>query len=185
MTAEADAAPRPGCAARRRDGTRCPNPVLVTDGQYCFAHSPQLAEQRAHARRKGGRNRATSVRLWRSLPPELQAIAQQLTAAMEGVQTGDLAPQQAQALASLSRALVAVVEVGSKLALRRQLAAEAEATDDAAVLQQTARFYADLLGVSADELVRDALRLHQLWLARRQQQEQEREREREARHGAD
>jgi hypothetical protein len=109
------------------------------------------------------------------LPVELQELARQLTAALAAVQAGTLDPRAAQAVAALARTLVAVVDVGSKLALRRAVAAEAD--DDAAVLQQTAQFYADLLGVSADELVQDALRLRQLWLARRQQQEQEQEQE--------
>ena len=99
------------CLAPRKDGQPCPVTVLV-DGRYCFAHSPKLHAGRTEARRRGGRNRATAVRLRGLMPPRLAPVFDRLEAALEETHTGELDPKQAQAMAALARAMVAVLTSG-------------------------------------------------------------------------
>src|SRR5215216_4560839 len=99
------------CAAPRKDGKPCTITVLV-DGRYCFGHSPERAAQRDEARRRGGRNRSTTARLRALLPPRLAPVFDRLETALAETHAGELDPKQAQAMASLARALVALVVSG-------------------------------------------------------------------------
>ena len=99
------------CAGVRKDGTPCTTRVLA-GGRYCFAHAPELAERRTEARRRGGRQRRNAVRLRGLMPPRLVPIFDTLAVALAEVHHGDLDPKQAQAMASLARALVAVLTAG-------------------------------------------------------------------------
>jgi hypothetical protein len=99
------------CAGVRKDGTPCRSQVLC-DGTHCYVHSPAHQQERAEARRKGGRNRATAARLRALVPPRLMPVFDRLEAALEEVHRGELEPKRAQAMASLARALVAVLTAG-------------------------------------------------------------------------
>ena len=99
------------CLAPRKDGMPCPVTVLV-DGRYCFAHSPKLHADRTEARRRGGHNRATAVRLRALMPPRLVPVFDRLEAALAETHAGDLDPKQATAMAALARAMVAVLTSG-------------------------------------------------------------------------
>lgn len=117
------------CAAARRDGRPCTAPVL-TGSSYCFAHAPDRAAERAAARRKGGQHSAAAVRLRALVPPRLVSVYDQLEAALGEVHAGTLEPRQAQAMASLARAMVAVLTAGELEERVRRLEADAAAEGD-------------------------------------------------------
>jgi hypothetical protein len=85
---------------------------VLADASYCYVHAPALDGVRAEARRRGGRNRASAVRLRALVPPRLIPIFERLEAALERVDRGELDPRQAQAMASVARALVSVLQAG-------------------------------------------------------------------------
>ncbi|MFC1955019.1 hypothetical protein ACFLWZ_00515 [Chloroflexota bacterium] len=83
----------------------------LEDG-YCWSHSPALEKQRIEARAKGGRNSARAARLRSLVPPRLIPVYDKLEEALEEVHDGNLESKQAQAMASLARAMVAVLTSG-------------------------------------------------------------------------
>jgi hypothetical protein len=99
------------CQATRRDGSPCRAPALGPS-IYCFSHDPAREAQREQARRKGGHNRSGAVRLRALVPPRLLPIFDPLERAMEEVHGGRLEPPRATAMASLARAMVAVLTAG-------------------------------------------------------------------------
>lgn len=99
------------CAGTRKDGQPCTGPALGASA-YCFAHDPSKAEARQAARLAGGRNRGAVVRLRRLVPPRLVPIFNTLEQALEEVHDGTLTPSQAVAMASVARAMVAVLHGG-------------------------------------------------------------------------
>jgi hypothetical protein len=105
----ADASPR--CAGVRADGFPCRSQVLC-DGTHCYVHAPGRQQERAEARRKGGHNRATAIRLRALMPPRLVPVFDRLETALGDVLAGELDPRQATAAAALARALVAVLTAG-------------------------------------------------------------------------
>ena len=113
------------CAARRKDGQAC-GAVAVTS-EYCFAHDPGRATERSAARRRGGRNSSRVVRLRGLIPPRLSPVFDELEATLGGVRDGRLTPQQGQAMASLARAMVAVLQAGELEERVRALEHEASA----------------------------------------------------------
>ena len=113
------------CAAPRKDGQPCTVTTLLADG-HCFAHSDLTAEARADARRTGGRNSAKIVRLRRAVPPRLMPIFDRLETALAEIHAGSLDPKLAQAMASLARALVAVLTAGELEERVRRLEGNAE-----------------------------------------------------------
>lgn len=102
---------RSTCEATRRDGQPCTGPVLG-DAGLCWAHDPSVAEKRAEKRRLGGQNRSNAQRLSKLMPLRLTPIFATLETALADVLSGDLDPKQAQAAASVARALVALVTAG-------------------------------------------------------------------------
>ena len=99
------------CTATRKDGQPCTAPVL--DGStYCFAHSPERAEEREQARRKGGASTASSARLRGLVPPRLLSVYDTLESALQEVHDGSLDPKQASAMAAIARAMVATLTSG-------------------------------------------------------------------------
>ena len=100
------------CAGVCKDGRACRAPALSGAGVYCFAHAPEQAEARAAARERGGRHSAKIVRLRALVPPRLVSVYDALEAALGEVHAGSLTPGQAGAMASLARAMVAVLTAG-------------------------------------------------------------------------
>jgi len=100
------------CAGVCKDGRACRAPALSGAGVYCFAHAPEQAEARAAARERGGRHSAKIVRLRALVPPRLVSVYDALEAALVEVHAGSLTPGQAGAMASLARAMVAVLTAG-------------------------------------------------------------------------
>src|SRR4051812_23126025 len=101
----------PHCQGQRRDGQPCTAPMVQADG-YCFAHSPARAAERAAVQARGGHNRGAIVRLRGLCPPRLVGAFAQLEKALGEVHDGTLEPAQATAMASLARAMVAVLSAG-------------------------------------------------------------------------
>lgn len=94
------------CTAIKKNGQPC-TLRAVTDG-LCIAHRPQATE----ARRRGGLNSSKQARLNAMLPARLKPILSLLEKAIEETYKGELDTRIAQAMASLSRGMVTVMEAG-------------------------------------------------------------------------
>ncbi len=117
------------CIGRRKDGQPCTAPALGSS-PYCYAHDPERAAERDQARRKGGENSAKIVRMRGLVPPRLAPVFDALEAALGEVHGGALDPKQAQAMASLARAMVAVLSAGELEERVRALEAVAGAREE-------------------------------------------------------
>jgi hypothetical protein len=121
------------CRGSRRDGSPCQAPATAVGASgYCWAHDPANAAARREAQAKGGRHKATTARLGRLVPATLKPVLGTLIDALdevrgEGGQPPALSPQQAQAMAALARAAVAVFQVAE---LEPRLARLEEAAQD-------------------------------------------------------
>lgn len=113
----------PTCAGKRRDGQPCRGRPLP-GSRFCLAHDPALAQRRAEGAARGGRNRANVVRLRGLVPPRLLPTFDRLEGALGKVEAGTLTPAQAQALASLARAMVQVLQAGELEERLRDLEAQ-------------------------------------------------------------
>lgn len=107
----ASTAKHPRCSGTRLDGLPCQAQALP-GGVFCFVHAPDLADKRDQARRQGGQAHSNAARLRGLVPPRLLGVYDKLEAALEEVHDGTLDPKQATAMASLGRALVAVLTAG-------------------------------------------------------------------------
>jgi hypothetical protein len=80
---------------------------------YCWNHDPELAEARKEGNSRGGRNRSNAKRASRELiaveARDARAnLVPGLTRAFEKVEAGDLAPNVANSMATIAKALVEV-----------------------------------------------------------------------------
>ncbi len=100
----------PICAGTRRDGQPCGAPALL--GNHCFAHSPENAAARDQARRRGGQGKARTERAGKLVPSTLRPVLAALLEVLGEVQSGDLAPGQANAVANVAGAIVKVYTSG-------------------------------------------------------------------------
>ena len=98
------------CKSKTQAGEPCRG-FAMEDG-YCFSHSPALEKKRLEARARGGKNSARAARLRALVPPRLMPVYDRLEKALEEVHGGKLESKQAQAMASLARAMVAVLTSG-------------------------------------------------------------------------
>jgi len=110
------------CAATKKNGEPCTAPAVR--GDYCIAQCPESAEWR----RKGGENSSTAARLEKRMPLRLRPIFDQLEKAVAEVYSGELDPRQAQAMSSLARAMVTVMEAGTFEERIQKLEEKLEAT---------------------------------------------------------
>jgi hypothetical protein len=102
---------RKRCISLKEGGKPCRAPAITLEG-YCFMHDPGLVARRNEARRKGGKNSAKIIRLRGLIPPRLVVVYDKLENALGEVHEGKLNPQQASAMASIARAMVAVLTSG-------------------------------------------------------------------------
>jgi hypothetical protein len=100
----------PHCQGTTRQGSPC-NALARSGSVWCPWHDPDLAEDRTTWRRQGGREKSNIRRAAKRIPEDLQDVKWALLRAVEGVEAGTLEPARAQALASLTRALVTLYEV--------------------------------------------------------------------------
>ena len=98
------------CQAKRKDGQPCTQPAGSSG--YCWAHDPAYQQARLAGARKGGKNKSTAIRLAKLVPADLRAVFTRLEAALNATNAGDLEPKIANAMANVSRAMVAVIQAG-------------------------------------------------------------------------
>jgi hypothetical protein len=102
------------CKGANSAGAPCSAQPVRPDG-YCYWHSPQTATERAEARRRGGHARSNAARARKQLPAgnlsvdELRGV---VGVTIAKVLTGDIEPGAANSVANLTRAYVAIIEVG-------------------------------------------------------------------------
>ncbi|MPZ99497.1 MAG: AAA family ATPase [Dehalococcoidia bacterium] len=115
------------CESTRADGQPC-RAARLADDHYCFAHSPSLQALRVEARQRGGRNSSRLMRLRKATPTQLVPIFAELEDALRDVRSKAISPAQAQAMASVARAMVQVFSHGEleERVRRIELAREAE-----------------------------------------------------------
>jgi hypothetical protein len=100
------------CRGTRADGEPCRSVVVATSG-WCFTHDPDRANERQQARERGGSESSNVARLRKHLTPsQLGPLFSRLQEAVEQLHTGQLSPGRASAMASLARAMVAVLRAG-------------------------------------------------------------------------
>ena len=99
------------CVESRRDGKRCQAKPLP-GRERCWSHAPELEEKRQAARQSGGLNSSGPARVRKLLPSRLAPLIGRLEEALGEIHDGELEPSRGQAMASLSRAIVAVFSAG-------------------------------------------------------------------------
>ncbi len=102
---------RKRCESVRRDGAPCRAPA-PPGRTHCFAHDSSLADRRAEAIRKGGRNSSRAARLRSLAPPALLPVFELLAVALDEVHGGQIPPTVGQAMASIARVMVTVIQAG-------------------------------------------------------------------------
>ncbi len=117
------------CAGTRKDGSPC-TAFALPDSLFCFAHCPSRKAERDEARSRGGRNRASVVRLRGTIPPRLIPIFDRLERALEETHEGTLDPKRAQAIASLARAMTTVLTSGELEQRIRDLESDRQAVKE-------------------------------------------------------
>jgi len=98
------------CTATKRDGTSCWSMAL--DSGLCWAHDPAVRDRADEARRKGGANRSTLIRASRRMPRDMTELAKRILEAFTSVESGELAPDKAHAMARLAAVYVQLHSVG-------------------------------------------------------------------------
>ncbi len=119
------------CKGVNTAGQTCSAKPVRADG-YCYWHSPGLEAERAEGRRKGGASRSNKARAAKALGPEpmtLRELHVLLGVTVRGTLTGRVEPSVANAVASLSRAMTAVVQAGEVEERLRELEAVAGLAD--------------------------------------------------------
>ncbi len=96
---------KPQCAATTKAGLPC-RALAVSGTPYCNVHGPNALEMS----KKGGRHRATALRLAKGMTPDLRSVVFMLQDAARDVRSGDIKPSQGQALAAIASALLRAIE---------------------------------------------------------------------------
>lgn len=102
------------CLGVKRDGERCQSQVLVGGSDYCYSHDPRVSDaERYAARAKGGYNSASPARLEKSLArnPTLRGILDFQALTADKVFQGDIPPGVGTSVASLTRSMVATIQL--------------------------------------------------------------------------
>ena len=101
------------CTGTRKDGGTCAAKA-VTGSEYCLAHDPARVVEMAEWRRQGGKASSNASRARKAAaglaPVEIIGV---LGGVLTGVLAGDYTPGQANAAASVARAMMAVHEVST------------------------------------------------------------------------
>jgi hypothetical protein len=97
------------CKGTKKNGGPCT--VKASADGYCFAHSPALAEKRKEAREKGGFNSSKAARL-EKLSSRFSPVSALLENVLKELSEKKIDPRTAQAIASVSKALVSVMNAG-------------------------------------------------------------------------
>ncbi len=119
------------CAAVRPGGQRCRAQALPGRA-LCFAHDPENRERASEARRKGGHNSANLTRAARRIPRGMQDVARRILEAFDRVESGELPPDRAHAMARLAAVYVQIHDAGEVQARIEELEARLEQRPGAA-----------------------------------------------------
>lgn len=101
------------CSATTKSGAPCT--AQAWRGGLCRWHAPELAEERAAWRAKGGANRSHKARARRDLPTDpkdLGDVKRLLGRALVDLEAGTLDPARGSAMAGVARAIALVIEKG-------------------------------------------------------------------------
>jgi hypothetical protein len=98
------------CGAIKRDGTPCRSMAL--DSGLCWAHDPLVRDRADAARKRGGENRSNLARASARMPKDMKSLGERILAAFDRVETGELDPARAHAMARLVAAFVQLHQVG-------------------------------------------------------------------------
>jgi hypothetical protein len=105
------------CIANKRDGTPC-TLSAQPGNEYCWAHDPANAEQRAKAASKAGRSKTPNAEI-----AEVKAL---LRTYMDDVIDGSLEKGRGSVAATLAGVLCRYIEVERRVKETEELAAEVE-----------------------------------------------------------
>ena len=105
------------CRATKRDGSPCTLPVKGPDG-YCWAHSPEHADERRRAASRAGRSRPS--REVRDLKADLREL-------ITRVEEGQLSPTRANTMIRAFSVLLDYIKLERGVYLEEELAARLEA----------------------------------------------------------
>jgi len=100
-----DLAADPGCPAIRSDGRRCESPILTSSG-YCYPHDPKRVFEDKYQAAQEAR-----TQLKRDATARLNRVYGRLDKAMRQVESGDLDPETAMAMAQLARTMCAILDM--------------------------------------------------------------------------
>jgi Family of unknown function (DUF5763) len=106
------------CRGTKRDGSDCTLPAKGPDG-YCWAHSPQHAEERRRAASKAGRSRSFAS-------TEVRTIKEEIKTVISDVKAGDLDRNDAAVMIQGYRALKDFIALERGIRVEDELAAELE-----------------------------------------------------------
>lgn len=119
---------RQGSAITKTRG-RCPN-APVTGYDNCMAHEPSMKDRVAQGRYNGGKGKSNAARARKAILADLRDIGDLLLQAIHAVKTGVLDVSKAGAIATLTRAYVAVYEAGLVDSRLKELEGRLEARAD-------------------------------------------------------
>ncbi len=99
------------CKSTRADGKPCKG--MARAGGFCFAHSPDMTEQRTQARLKGGHNSSNAARLQKLMPARLVPVFLMMEGILGDVYNDKIVDyKKAQTMALVARTMVAVFTAG-------------------------------------------------------------------------
>ncbi len=118
------------CQAITKGGSPCGAKPVPGD-TLCAWHAPAWEEKRREWSRKGGVGRSNAQRAKKALGDghDLTGVQARLVGALEKVESGQLDPSRAQAMAALGRVIVTVAQAGDLEERLTQLEAAAGLTD--------------------------------------------------------
>ncbi len=99
------------CVGTNKQGRAC-RARPIKDRPYCLKHDPELANERLEWERAGGKGKSNARRAEKRLPADLQDTLQSLYRTLGSLESGEMEPARATAMASVCRAIVAVFEMG-------------------------------------------------------------------------
>jgi hypothetical protein len=99
------------CQGINKQGEAC-RARPIKGRPYCLKHDPLLANERAGWERAGGKAKSNAARAAKRMPADLQDTLKSLYRTLAALEAGEIEPARASAMASVSRAIVAVFEMG-------------------------------------------------------------------------
>lgn len=116
------------CNATTKAGTPCPNPVIPGQA-LCFSHSPKLADVRHRGRVRGGVGKRNENRAMKRLPGTIRDTLEVLYRTLHGLESGEIEPVRATAIAGVTRAIVSAFDAGQVEARIMDLESRMEAQE--------------------------------------------------------